>query len=231
MVNSKLNIAQSVSLLCRIDNELQKINEELALVRRTLSMTQPDCTFARCIINSKLTILNNTFILETDVIHQKVVDKFLLLCQPVSTEKVSYLHMRQGTNYNATMVLDSGERITEQQLLSPEFCNEKTQYIKLEWLLAGPETRLMQSGNNQLTCLSAFPITKKTKKHDLTFHCKPTEVINIDDQWTLEIGSITIDHTKKMKTHHLKPIDWEDTATWTENIFIQDPEAQVFLKF
>ena len=197
------------------------------MVRKTLSMNQPDCTFARCMINSKLTILNNTFVLETDIIHQKVVDRFLLLCQPVGTKKVSYLHMMRGTNYNDTMVLDSGERITKNQLLSPAFSNEKTQYIRTEWLLAGPETRLMQSGNNQLTCLSAFPITKKENEKVVTFHCKPTEVINIGDQWTLEIGAVTIDHTKKMKAHHLKTIDWQDRNTWNENIFIQDPEAQI----
>ena len=133
----------------------------------------------------------------------------------------------RGTSYNDTMVLESGERITKQQLLSPTFCNERTQYIKLEWLLAGPDTRLLQSGNNQLTCLSAFPITKNENGKAVTFQCKPTEVINIGDQWTLEIGTVTIDHTKKMKAHHLKTIDWQDRTTWTENIFIQDPEDQI----
>ena len=135
--------------------------------------------------------------------------------------------MKRGTNYNDTMVLDSGERITNQQLLSPAFCNEKTQYIKTEWLLAGPETRLIQSGINQLTCLSSFPIIKKENGKVVTFQCKPTEFITVGDKWTLEIEGVTVDHTMQMKAHHLKTVNWQDTTTWNENVFIQDPETQL----
>ena len=94
-------------------------------------------TLHQCVVSRHLQKMDNDMLVLTEQIQNYRLDKnYLILCIPTSQHKVSALHNQIGHKINDKyLVLESGERITIENLSNHTMANEHLQFITRDMLI------------------------------------------------------------------------------------------------
>ena len=119
-----------------IMHELKSLDIELKKLMDALHHTTT-CTFSQCVVSRHLQKMDNDKLVLTEQIQNYRLDKnYHILCIPTSQHKIIAFHNQIGHKINDRyLVLESGERITVENLSNHTMANEHLQFITRDMLI------------------------------------------------------------------------------------------------
>ena len=125
-----------------IQQELSSLENELMIIQDALHHRE-ECTFNKCTISRHLHKLSNeTFLLTEQVQLYNIDTHYQILCKPISSSKISSLHMQEGHKLDPNyLLLQSGKRIPFDTLSNTTQANIDLQFITKNKLVLGDSPR------------------------------------------------------------------------------------------
>ena len=182
-----------------LSSEVGQVIEILDQLSEAIHRNRKCSTVSTCESNSQILVVSRHVLsIRFNLENLSMVQKGRILCSPVNTQNISYLHNQEITILGQDkIILEDGRRLKLDILSTPQ-ANSKLQKIQKNWLLAGEEFPVLQSAINEITCLSNLSVSLSTmagseeKMSTKSFQCHTLEAIILPKiNWSMKIFSTT----------------------------------------
>ena len=182
-----------------LDSEVGQVTEILDQLSSAILRNRRCSTVSTCESDSQILVVSKHVLsIRFNVENLSMVQKGRILCSPISSQNISYLHMQEVTILGQNeIILENGSRLNIDEISTPK-ANLHIQKIQKNWLLAGQQFPVLQSAINEITCMDNLTVILSTlagpedRIGTKTFQCHNLEAISLPERnWKLKLFSST----------------------------------------